>query len=274
MTRINIFIIAALSSFVAGPVFAQTAFDAGNAAGDAFEDLQDDIEDDAERDLRDFGNVGRQLGFDGSIAFRGTLNNGNTDSLDVGLGSDLSYYDGQNGYELNLVYTYGETNGSKNEESIVYGLEYNRDLTDRLYGYAQIQGSNDEFAGITSDTFVGVGLGYYVIDTPTQQWSVAAGPGYRTANLFGSLSGFDEGAFSVGSNYSIALSDAAVVTMDTDIISSSSDTVLYNDVAVSVALNDALALRTSLLTEFHTDPAAGLDDTDNTLGMAIVYNFN
>lgn len=274
MTRTNIFIVATLSSFVAGSAVAQTAFNAGNAAGDSFEDLQEDITDDAERDLRDFGNVGRQLGFDGSIAFRGTLQNGNTDSLDMGLGTNLSYYDGQNGYELNLVYTYGETNGSKTEEGVTYGLEYNRDLTDRLFGYAQIQGSNDEFAGVTNDTFVGLGLGYRVVDTNTQQWSIQGGPGYRTANLFGSTSGFEEAAFSIGSAYSISLNNAAVITMDTDIISSDADTVVFNDIAVSVALSDALALRTSLLTEFHTDPAPGFDDTDNTLGMAIVYNFN
>lgn len=275
MKNTNVFLVAALSTFVAGSAFAQTgAFDNNNTAGDSFEDLQDDIADAAERDIRDFGNVGRQLGFDGSIAMSGTLSNGNTDSLDVGIGSNLGYYDGQNGYELNLVYTYGETGGSKTEESVVYGLEYTRDLTDRLYGYGQIQGSNDELAGVTNDTFVGFGVGYRVIDTNTQQWSVAAGPGYRTGNLFGSLAGYDEAAFSVGSNYSVAISDTAVVTMDTDIISSDADTAVFNDIAVSVALTDTLALRTSLLTEFHTDPAAGFDDTDNTLGMSVVYNFN
>ena len=65
-----------------------------------------------------------------------------------------------------------------------------------------------------------------------------------------------------------------MLTNDTDLITSESDTVIYNDLAVSVSVTDTLALRTSLLTEYHTDPEPGFKDTDNSLGISMVYNLN
>ena len=62
--------------------------------------------------------------------------------------------------------------------------------------------------------------------------------------------------------------------MGTDIIGSDSDTVVYNGLGVNVAMTDTLALRTSLVTEYRTDPAAGRVDTDNNFGVSLVYNFN
>ena len=64
------------------------------------------------------------------------------------------------------------------------------------------------------------------------------------------------------------------MTNDTDIITSSSDTVVYNDLALSVSMTDSLALRSSILTEHHTDAAVGDKSTDNTFGLSLVYSFN
>ncbi|RZV48023.1 MAG: DUF481 domain-containing protein, partial [Sphingomonadaceae bacterium] len=175
---------AALSSvLVAGTVSAQNAFTGTNIAEDLNEDLLEAIEEDAERDIDEFGNEGRAQGFSGNVALRGIAKSGNTDSFDVGIGTDLNYVDGPNGYELQLSYSYGEDDGSKNEESLYYGLEYTRDINTRVFGFAKIQGSVDEFSSFESDTFVGLGAGYRVVNTPSVQWSVQAGPGYRFAEL-------------------------------------------------------------------------------------------
>lgn len=273
-TTANIFMSAVIAGLLAGTASAQTsAFDNQNAAGDAFEDLTETIADDAERDISPFGNLGRQQGFDGSFALRGTMSSGNTDSVDLGLGANLGYYDGANGYDLTLSYSYGEDAGVKTEDSLLYGLEYTRDINDRFYAYGQVQGSQDEFASYTRDTFVGVGVGYRVFDAPDQEWSVSFGPGYRWAEDSTGAK-IEEEALSLSSNYATRLTDTVMLTMDTDIIGSESDVVLYNDLGVNVAMSNSLALRTSLATEYHTDPLPGMDDTDNTLGVSLVYSFN
>ncbi|NNF24739.1 MAG: DUF481 domain-containing protein [Rhodobacteraceae bacterium] len=267
---------AALSSvLVAGTVSAQNAFTGTNIAEDLNEDLLEAIEEDAERDIDEFGNEGRAQGFSGNVALRGIAKSGNTDSFDVGIGTDLNYVDGPNGYELQLSYSYGEDDGSKNEESLYYGLEYTRDINTRVFGFAKIQGSVDEFSSFESDTFVGLGAGYRVVNTPSVQWSVQAGPGYRFAEL-GDVASADvsEAAFSFASDYSNKLTDTLFVTNDTDVITSSSDTVTLNDLALNVSMTDTLALRASVLTEHHTDPEAGFRSTDNTFGLSLVYSLN
>jgi putative salt-induced outer membrane protein len=88
------------------------------------------------------------------------------------------------------------------------------------------------------------------------------------------VSDLNEGALSLSSNYSNQINETLAITNDTDIIGSESDTVVYNDLGFNVSMTETLALRTSLVTEYHTDPAPGKDDTDNALGVSLVYNFN
>lgn len=265
---------ATILSFGAGAALAQTtAFDNQNAAEDTFEDLQEAIEDDAERDIDAFGNVGRPLGFDGSVALRGTLSDGNTDSADLGIGANVGYYDGSNGFRGILSYSYGEEDGVETENNTIYSLEYTRDFGERWYGYAQVQGSNDEYADFTNDTFAGFGVGYKLIERTDVTWYVSGGPGYRWAELSDGTE-IEEEALSLESNYTARLGDNLLGTLDTTVIYSESDTVVFNDLALSVGVADNLAVRTSLATEYHTDPLPGSDDLDNTLGVSLVYSFN
>lgn len=271
----GIFGAAILAVVVANGASAQSVFTGTDVAADRNEDLREAIEDDADRDTDRFGNEGRPQGFNGSFALRGIANSGNTDSKDIGIGSDMNYVWGPNGVELQLSYTYGEDAGVKNEESLFYGLEYTRDFNPTLFGFAKVQGSVDQFSSFESDTFVSFGAGYRIFNDEDRQWSVQAGPGYRFADLSAVASAdISEAAFGLSSDYSHDLTDNLYLTNDTDVITSSSDTVVFNDLALSVNMTDSLALRTSVLTEYHTDPQPGFSSTDNTFGVSLVYSFN
>lgn len=266
---------AVIAAITSNAAIAQNVFSGTNIAEDRNEDLLEAIEEDAERDLDRFGNEGRPQGFTGSFALRGIASSGNTDSIDVGAGADLNYVTGLNGFQLQLNYAYGEDDGINNEESLYYDFEYTRDLSPVLFGFAKVQGSVDEFSTFKSDTFVSFGAGYRIYNTETVQWSVQAGPGYRFADFNDVASAdFDEAAFGVSSDYAHKLTDTVFLTNDTDIISSSSDTVVFNDLALSVSMTETLALRTSVLTEYHTDPTPGFKSTDNSFGVSLVYTFN
>ena len=267
--------VSTLALMIAAPAFAQNLVGGASVAEDRNEALLDDIEDDAERELDRFGNEGRPQGYTGSVALRGIASSGNTDSVDLGIGSDTNYVWGPNGIELQLSYSYGEDDGTKNEESLFYGLEYTRDFNPKVFGFAKLQGSVDTFSSFESDTFASFGAGYRIYNEDDVQWSVQAGPGYRFADLSDVASAdVSEGAFGISSDYSQKLSETLFVTNDTDLITSSSDTVIFNDLALSVSMTDSLALRTSVLTEYHTDPEPGFKDTDNTFGISLVYSFN
>lgn len=272
--KLHMGILVGAVAVTATPTFAQTAFSNTNVAENRNEDLRDDIEDDFDRDADQFGNRGRKLGFDGSVALRGTASDGNSDSADVGVGANFDYYDGTNGYGLELNYTYSEDAGTTTEDSLFYDFQYTRDFTPKTYGFAKVQGTVDEFSAYESDTFVGVGVGYWIYDRPDIQWAVQGGPGYRVANLDSALDGdFEEGAISLSSMYTYNFTDNMFLTNDTDVVGSDSDTVVLNELGLNVRMTNSLALRTSIATEYHTDPQPGYEDTDNTFGVSLVYNF-
>ena len=275
MTK-NVFIVAAVAAIIASSASAQNLIGRDTVAGDLNEDLIEAIEDDAERELDRFGNEGRPDGFTGSVALRGIAQSGNTESVTVGIGTDMNYVFGPNGIELQLNYAYSDDDDSASEESLFYGLEYTRDLNPQFFGFAKVQGSADSAtdAQYETDTFVSFGAGYRVFNDDNIQWSVQAGPGYRFAELNDISEGdVDEGAFGVSSDYAHKLTETVFVTNDTDVIWSESDTVVFNDLAVNVAMTETLALRTSILTEYHTEPGTA-EDTDNTFGVSLVYSFN
>lgn len=319
MNTPNLGIIAAVvASFLAGSATAQNAFTGSgvglgqSAVEDRNEDLADDIEEDFERDIDRFGNEGRALGFDGSVALRATAATGNDEAANVGIGANFGYFDGVNGYELSLAYAFTESedrfgNTVTDQDNLLYDLQYTRDFNPSLYGFVKLQGSHsgDEDEGETffdadgnpiaedlnaereNDVFLGFGAGYRFVNTPDVQWSVQAGPGYRFAdfsNIDDAIVGGDlvegegedieEAAFSISSAYFQRINETVFLTNDTDIITSDSDTVLYNDLGVSVAMSNALALRTSIQTEYHTDRLPGEEATDHIVGVSLVYNFN
>ena len=123
----NVFIIAAISSFIAMSATAQTTtFNNDGAAADAVEDLEEQIEEDRDRDIGRFGNEGRDLGAYGSLALRGTStnNDGVTDS-DFGVGLRYGTYDGVNGIDITANIAYGETDGVETKNTLLAGADYN-----------------------------------------------------------------------------------------------------------------------------------------------------
>lgn len=277
-TKFGVSAIALIAMLAATSATAQSLTGRDSVAGDRNEDLVEDIEEDAERDLDRFGNEGRPQGFSGSFALRGIAQTGNTESTDVGIGSDLNYVWGPNGLELNLNYAYSDSDDATGgtDESLFYNLEYTRDFTPVTFGFAKVQGSANGAtdAEFESDTFVSFGAGYRIYNDAERQWSVQAGPGYRFAS-FNDIASADvsEGAFGVSSDYAQKLTETLFLTNDTDVIWSETNTKVFNDLALSVAMTDGLALRTSILTEYTSDVTAPAKNTDNTFGVSVVYSF-
>ncbi|GAA3864757.1 DUF481 domain-containing protein [Celeribacter arenosi] len=270
--NLTLAMIAGLS--VGSAAFAQTAFDGTDTATDRNEDLREAIDDDFDTAPEAVGNEGRKLGFSGSVALRASAASGNADTVDLGVGAEMAYFDGTNGYSLEVNYDYAEDSGAATEESLFFDAQYTRDFNPRFYGFAKVQGTVDAFSSYESDYFVGVGAGYRVFDNAKTRWTVQGGPGYRVASLTDVVDGeFDEAAFALSSNYRQQLSETVYFINDTDIITSESDTSVINDLGLTVAVANNLAIKTSIQTEFHTDPLDGYEDTDNTFGVSLVYNY-
>lgn len=267
---------AAAATAMALPAVAQsTTFDNQDAASDAVDAIEDAVEDDFDRsfDRGSFGNQGRNVGWYGSLAGTANATSGNSDTTTVGIGTKFGFFDGTNGHDVRLSYSYGEDSGVTSTNSGLLGYDYTRNLNGDLFAYGKLTSSYDEFGAYTRDTFVGAGLGYRVVDNGQTTWTVQAGPGYRTAEDANGQE-IEETAASITSKAAFRISDTTFMTNDTDILWSEANTLVTNDLGVNVKMTDSLALRTSLLTKYNTEPVAGFDDTDNSLGMSVVYTFN
>jgi len=269
---------ALLLSTAALPAFAEstTVFNSVDAVGDNVEAIEERIQDEFDDALnsRNFGRGAGMNGAYGSVSATANATSGNSDTKDFGVGARLGFGDGINGHDFALSYNYSEDEDDTTANSLAAAYDYTRMFNENLYGYGQIRTKYDEFSSYETDSFVGIGLGYRIVNTNDVSWSLQAGPGYRYAEVAdGSLEDdIDEVAGSVSSKFFYDIGNGMFFTNDTDIIASDTDTSVTNDLAFNVALNGPLAMRTSLLTEFNSDPLAGFKHTDNTLGVSLVYS--
>lgn len=268
--------LALIAALAGAPVFAQetTVFTNADAAEDAVENLEEDIQEDFDKARNDRG-FGRQgpMGWYGSVSFSATGTSGNSDTATVGIGSRFGHSDGTNGHDFVLSYKYSEADGTADADSLLAGYDYTRNFNPNFYGYGKLRLSHDKFSTFEEDYFAGAGIGYRVVNNDQVQWALEAGPGYRKAELSDG-SDFSEAAASIGSKLTYDLGGDMFLTNDTTVLASSSDTYVVNDLGFNVALGDGpLALRTSLQTEYHSDPLPGKKSTDNAFGVSLVMNF-
>lgn len=275
MSNYTIVFAAALAGMTASAALAQDAvFTNQNSANDTIKDLDESIQNDYDRDVAAFGNAGRPLGWTGSLSARATATSGNTDNTDMGVGMRVNHFDGTNGHRVNLAFSFSEKDNVTTKHELLFGYDYTRDFANNLYGFGKATVAYDKFDSYKYDAFLGAGLGYRVIDTNKTQWSVQAGPGYRYAEDNNGVAVIEDAALSVSSYYSNKLTPTVFLTNDTEILASKTEKSVTNELGLNVAMTDALALRTSLTTEYDSDPKPGFKNTDNTLGLSVVYNFN
>ena len=274
----TLLIAAAISGFVATTASAQTTtFANEGAADDAVTDLEEQIEDDAERTVA-FGNDGRTVGSYGSLSLRGTATTNDGDrSSDLGVGLRYGTFDGVNGVDVSASFAYGSENGTETENRLLLGADYRRDFSPAFFGYVKGDASFDKLSSTpgeySQDVFVGIGAGYRIFNDATTQWSVQAGPGYRWAEVVGG-GRVEEEAISASSNFYRSLTETSYITNDTDVIYSDFATTATNELALNVAVSEALTLRTSYITNYNDQTDDSFADAENVFGVAAVYNFN
>ncbi|WP_375688233.1 YdiY family protein [Pseudooceanicola sp. LIPI14-2-Ac024] len=242
-------------------------------AEDRVEDLEDDIEDMRERDIDDFGNEGRSLGWSGSFALAGSGTTGNTETADLGIGARFVYFDGINGHKIVMSYELSTADTGTTSNSLLATYEYTRDFGTQTYFFGKINAVYDEFDSYEQDYFVGAGLGYRILNDTQTQWWVQAGPGWRITESNAGVRE-EEFAYTVGSYFLYRINDDVYFTNDTRLIGSERDHYVTNDLALNVSMSNQLSLRTGLLTEWHSDPEPGFEEFDNKLAVSLVYSFN
>ncbi len=265
---------SALALMIASPAFAQARVVGIESLDDRIDDIQDDVMDEIEEgeDSARFGDPRFARGWTGSLALGASATSGNTDTSDINIAGRLRYGTGEWNHTFGVAAEYSEDDDETSKEKVFATYDANRYLTERFYLFGLASLTYDDFGTNRLDGFLGFGPGYRVISTPTQAWRVQAGPGIRYIE-----DQFDndetEVAGILSSRYYLSISENAFLSNDTDVLFSSTDTRILNDLGITTKLTDVLSTRFSLLTDYNSDPAPGFDSTDNSIGISMVVGF-
>ncbi|PRY95050.1 putative salt-induced outer membrane protein [Hasllibacter halocynthiae] len=273
-TRISAIFAAALLA-TAGAAQAQAVLVGTEALDDRVDDLTDVIDEDFRRgeDEQRFGFGGVPQGFAGSAALGFSTTSGNTETTDITGAGRITYGRGANAYTFGFGIEYGETDDEETKNEAFLVGEYSRQINGPLYAFGLGSYQYDEFGTFEDDLFIGAGLGYRILATPSQTWRVQAGPGARYTET---QLGDDETELAglISSRYYQQLTPTLSLTNDTAALySDEAQWTLRNDFGLNFAITDRASTRISYVTDYVSDPLPGAESTDNRLGVSLVYGF-
>ncbi|WP_371742298.1 YdiY family protein [Pseudoruegeria sp. HB172150] len=264
----------ALSLILAQPVFSQAAIVGIEGLDDRIDDIQEDVDDDLAdaQDSARFGPAQFDQGWSGSVALGFSANSGNTDTVDLNFAGRFHYGQGPWSHTFGFAGEFSEDNDVRSEEEVFATYDVNRSLNDRFYIFGLASVRYDAFDSNEWDLFAGAGPGYRIINTSDAAWRVQAGPGVRyVEDQTGANT--TEVAGVVASRFYYAFTDSVFLTNDTDVLFSDDSTLVTNDLGLNFKVTDVFSTRVSYRTEYDSDPLPGYDNTDNTLGVSLVYGF-
>ncbi len=208
----------------------------------------------------------------GEGSFNAGVTTGNTETTDVGLALKLSRDTQIWKQALEASGDFGETDGIETRNRIFLAGQVDRQLTDRLSGYARLSYERDEFSTYDSRQFAGVGLGYDVFLDGPATWHVEAGPGFRRDELSNGENE-DSLALRLGSQFAYDFNDNVAFSNDTNLVTAERSTGILNTTALTATLFANLSARVSFEVDYDTDPLTGFEGTNTATKFSLVYGF-
>jgi len=224
--------------------------------------------------------TGLLSGWSGEASANGSRTTGNTDTLDFGLGLKLQKEAGPWTHKFKANADFGEVDNVSTRERFDLGYQIDRDINDRLYVFGNADYYSDEFGAFQDGYFVGGGLGYKVITPEPIGWALEGGAGFRSQqeqDVFVLPTGIIEGdranefALRGKSDFDYKLNENVALYNDTEIIWSSSDTYIWNEVGLTAQLIGNLAAKASYRVDYHSNPPVGAVGTDTISRIGVVY---
>lgn len=209
----------------------------------------------------------------GEASLTGSKTTGNTETTDIGLGLKLAKTGEKWGHKFKALADYGRTDGVNNKQRFSIGYQIDRNINEHLYVYGNADYFNDDFGAFKEGYFVGTGLGYKVIQSDPLNWNIESGLGYRSqSEQDPSLITTKELALRGFSDFDYKFNDAVSVYNDSEIIYSSSDTYIWNEIGLTAQLMGNLAARASFRIDNHSNVPVGRKKTDTITRLGVVYS--
>jgi putative salt-induced outer membrane protein len=169
-------------------------------------------------------------------------------------------------------YAYGEIGGNATNNNVKVFTGYRRNINDRLYGVFDLSYFYDEIGDIDYRVTASPGLGYHLVKSDVQTFSVEAGPSYIWEKVGGVED--DYPALRLFEKYERKLSDTAKVWESVEYLprfDDFDDYLLSAEVGVEAAINSSMSLRLVVVDKYDSTPAPEKEENDVTVTGSLVY---
>jgi putative salt-induced outer membrane protein len=211
---------------------------------------------------------------------------GNSDSESLNGNVDLLRYDGAWKNEFFVGGLYGKNSGIVSAERWETRGQSNYTISGDLFAFGGLRYEHDLFDGFQYQASVTGGLGYKLINSDDTKLTAQVGAGYRrlrpeTIDKDGTgmvisrtpLDATGDAIATVGIDFSHAFTKTTTFTNKFLMEAGSSDTLLHDDLALTVKMSDKLALSVGYGITDNTKPPAPLKKLDTIASVNLVFGF-
>lgn len=198
---------------------------------------------------------------------------GNTDTQTLNTELKLGYTHDRWTNTSNFSFLRSETDDEVDASRFVFDNHTDYSLSEVSYLTGVGRYDRDRFSSFEFQTSLALGYGRKLIDNERQTFSVEAGPGVRYSEIRDTGETETDLIGRAAADYRLKISETAELTNATLVESGSSNTFLENQTALTVDINDSLALKTGFSVRHNTDVEPGREKTDYLSTVNLVYSF-
>jgi putative salt-induced outer membrane protein len=220
----------------------------------------------------------------GQIGFLNSHGNSDAESLNGNV--DMLRYDGPWKNEVYVGGLYGKSSGIVSAERWETWGQSNYTISGDLFVFGGLRYEHDLFDGFEYQASLTGGLGYKLVNTDDTKLTVQVGAGYRrlrpeiidkdTDGEVISRTPLDASGNAIGTvgvDFSHAFSKTTVLTNKFLMEAGSDNTLLRDDLALTVKMSDKLALSVGYGIKDNTKPPAPLKKLDEVASVNLVFGF-
>lgn len=207
---------------------------------------------------------------------------GNSDDAGVSLALNLNRQGIDWEHKVRSSIDYQRSNGRTSREQYLFAYEPRVRISPDLFAYSLAQYERSRQQGFLARYSVSGGVGYDVIDTPSLDLSVKAGPAFRRTELVGGASEDRLGGLA-GLDFDWRITDRLTLTQDSNMIAEtggsatvivdSSRTTLNVITGLEAKMTDRLTTRLSYAVDYDSSRPALAAATDTLTRFTLVYGF-
>jgi len=212
-------------------------------------------------------------GWTGEATLGGYRTTGNTDEWGVSTTLSAKRKGPRWTHELDARVDVKEESGERTEERAYGKYTLRRTfVATRWFAFGRLSFEHDRFSGIDTRFFEAVGLGYRLVNAPSFEWDVMAGPALRQTDYSDDTSASEPAIFA-RTRLEWRITDTLKLTEEADSGIAKRNSTLTSTTALTSNLYGRLSGRVSFGIEIETAPPQGREKVDTFTRASLVYDF-